>query len=302
MHTIQSVAEKTGLTPDVIRIWERRYNVVSPERTPSNQRLYTDADIERLNLLRRVTEKGRRISAIASLSTEELREITGTPASGIPVNRPLSKADLDLEKARNDAISAIIELNPIKLERVLEEAFVSLGSVGFMMKFIDPLMEQVGNLWRSGAVRTCQEHFSSAHVRSFLGRYMLEANMDPKGPRVIIATLSGQFHELGATMSAVVAAQGGWNVIYLGANVPLEEILFTADCKEAKAIAVSLGYPEDDPKIPIMLEQLGYGVPDLCRVLVGGSGAARYRGLLARIGALEMTSLETLSKTLDSIR
>ena len=76
MHTIQSVAEKTGLTPDVIRVWERRYNVVAPERTPSNQRLYTDADIERLNLLRRVTEQGRRISAVATLSNDELRDIT----------------------------------------------------------------------------------------------------------------------------------------------------------------------------------------------------------------------------------
>ena len=116
MHTIQSVAEKTGLTPDVIRIWERRYSVVSPERTPSNQRLYTDDDIERLNLLRRVTEQGRRISAIAALSTDELREIAGSSGFQRPLARPLSEADLDVEKCRNDAVSAIIELDPLKLE------------------------------------------------------------------------------------------------------------------------------------------------------------------------------------------
>ena len=94
MHTIQSVAEKTGLTPDVIRIWERRYSVVSPERTPSNQRLYTDDDIERLNLLRRVTEQGRRISAIAALSTDELREIAGSSGFQRPLARPLPHARL----------------------------------------------------------------------------------------------------------------------------------------------------------------------------------------------------------------
>jgi len=302
VHTIQSVAEKTGLTPDVIRIWERRYSVVTPERTPSNQRLYTDKDIERLNLLRRVTEQGRRISAIADLSTEELKDIAGASPSLSNLTRPLADSDLDIEKSKNEAVSAIIELDPIKFERILEHAFVSLGSVGFMMNFISPLMDQVGNLWRSGAVRTCQEHFSSAHVRSFLGRYMLEANSDPKGPRIIIATLPGQMHELGATMSAVVAAQGGWNVIYLGACVPLEEILFTADCKEAKAVGISLGYPIDDPKIPMMLEQLGADAPEMCRILVGGSGTDRYRSLLARMGALEMKDLENLSKTLDSIR
>ncbi|HBO92400.1 MAG TPA: hypothetical protein DD667_03890 [Gammaproteobacteria bacterium] len=302
MHTIQSVAEKTGLTPDVIRIWERRYSVVSPERTPSNQRLYTDDDIERLNLLRRVTEQGRRISAIAALSTDELREIAGSSGFQRPLARPLSEADLDVEKCRNDAVSAIIELDPLKLERILDHAFVSLGSVGFMMNFISPLMDQVGNLWRSGAVRTCQEHFSSAHVRSFLGRYMLEANTDPKGPRIVVATLPGHMHELGATMSAVIAAQGGWNVIYLGAAVPIEEILFTAECKDARAIAISLGYPMDDPKTPMMLEQLSHGAPEMSRLLVGGSSVERHRSLLARLGALEMKDLETLSKTLDTIR
>ena len=299
MHTIQSVAEKTGLTPDVIRIWERRYNVVAPERTPSNQRLYSDDDIERLNLLRRVTEQGRRISAIASLSNDELRDITDTQR---PQSRPLTDTNLDVEKSISDAIAAITELDPAKLERTLDQAFVSLGSVGFMMRFISPLMEQVGDLWRTGAVRTCQEHFSSAHVRSFLGRYMLEANTDTKGPSMIAATLPGQLHELGATMSAVVAAQIGWNVIYLGASVPLEEILFSAECKEARAVGISLGYPMDDPKIPMMLEELMQGLPSKCHLLVGGSSTARYARLLSQIGALQITDLEHLSQTLDSLR
>lgn len=300
MHTIQSVAEKTGLTPDVIRIWERRYNVVAPERTPSNQRLYSDDDIERLNLLRRVTEQGRRISAIASLSNDELRDITETLRP--PQPRPLTDTNLDVEKSISDAIAAITELDPTQLERTLDQAFISLGSVGFMMRFISPLMDQVGDLWRTGAVRTCQEHFSSAHVRSFLGRYMLEANTDSKGPRLIAATLPGQLHELGATMSAVVAAQIGWNVIYLGPSVPLEEILFSAECKEARAIGISLGYPMDDPKIPMMLEELMQGLPNKCQLLVGGSGASRYAGLLSEVGALPITDLEHLSQTLDGLR
>lgn len=302
MHTIQSVAEKTGLTPDVIRVWERRYNVVAPERTPSNQRLYTDKDIERLNLLRRVIEQGRRISAIAGLSTDELKTIAGTPPSQPLAARPPADADLDINQHMEDAIAAVIELDPLKLENILEHVLVSLGSVGFMVNFISPMMDQVGNLWRNGSVRTCQEHFYSAHIRSFLGRFMLEANTDPNGPRIIIATLSGHQHELGATMSAVVAAQGGWNAIYLGASVPLEEILFSADCKEAKAIGISLGYPVDSPKIPLLLQQLAANAPAQCRILVGGSGVERHRNLLENIGALEMKDLETLSQTLDRIR
>lgn len=302
MHTIQSVAEKTGLTPDVIRIWERRYNVVAPERTPSNQRLYTDGDIERLDLLRRVTEQGRRISAIASLSTDELRDIAGSPTLLVTQARPLAEGGLNLEQCLDEAVSAVIDMDPVRLQVVLEQALIGLGSVAFMMNFVAPLMDRVGNLWRRGNVRTCQEHFSSAHIRSFLGRFILAANTDPRGPRIVIATLPGQLHELGATMSAVVAAQVGWNVIYLGAAVPLEEILFTAERKQARAIGISLGYPSDDPNIPLQLQQLREATAEACSLLVGGSSVHQYSSLLKRLGALQMDDLETLSQTLDSIR
>lgn len=91
MHTIQSVAERTGLTPDVIRIWERRYQAVS-HRTAANQRLYSEDDVERLDLLKRVTDGGRRISAVANLSNTELRDMLAQQPPSPPRRRCVAMA------------------------------------------------------------------------------------------------------------------------------------------------------------------------------------------------------------------
>lgn len=299
MHTIQSVSERTGLTPDVIRIWERRYQAVSPHRTAANQRLYSEHDVERLALLKRITDAGRRISAVANLSNDELRAIADQHP---PASMSVRSINGQPAQLTADAIDAILQLDPPAFAAILERAMIRLGSVGFMMQFAAPLMETVGHLWRSGAVRTCQEHFASAHMRSFLGRIMLDANTDPDGPRIVMATLPGQAHELGATMAAVIAAQGGWNVIYLGPNVPVEEIAFCADCKDARVVGISLSYPLDDPKVPILLRDLKQKLPPSCHLLVGGIAANRYQDILRDIGAWASDDLGQLAAQLDRLR
>ena len=152
MHSIQSVAERTGLTPDVIRIWERRYQAVAPDRTASNQRLYSDDDVERLALLKRITDSGRRISIVANLSNEELRQMAAQEQA--PPRPVFPTIQVDPLALQEQALDAILQLDPLQFDHLLERAMVSMGSVGFMMHFAAPLMVTVGNLWRSGAVRT----------------------------------------------------------------------------------------------------------------------------------------------------
>lgn len=299
MHSIQSVAERTGLTPDVIRIWERRYQAVSPNRTAANQRLYSEADVERLAMLKLITDGGRRISVVANLSNDELRAmVESLPADTLPITPVFDS----VERLTGEAIEAIQQLDPPALNAVLERAMVALGSVAFMMQFASPLLQTIGHLWRSGAVRTSQEHFGSAHLRSFLGRYMLDANTDPNGPRVIVATLPGQAHELGATMAAITAAQGGWNAIYLGPNVPVEEIAFCADCKDARAVAISISYPMDDPRVHPQLRELQSMLSPDCQLLVGGAAVPHYRSILQELGAWEVTDLVHLATLLGRLR
>ncbi len=276
MHTIQAVADRTGLTPDVIRVWERRHQAITPVRTASNQRSYTEEDIERLMLFRKLTDRGLRISNIATLSTEALQSLLQKeeriPAP-LTVALPMAPNEQDAVQA---ALNAIIAMEAEQLESLLQRAVVDFGMVSFLTRFVAPLVVQVGEQWRNGTLRTCQEHFCSAYLRSFLGRHLLDANPTGTGPRLVVATPPGHFHELGSLMVAVVAAQQGWQVLYLGASVPAEELVFCAQLKAARALALSITYPADDEHIPALLNQLRHQLPKETAIITGGACVHHY--------------------------
>lgn len=311
MHTIQSVARQTGLTPDVIRVWEKRYGAVSPERTPSNQRLYSEADITRLKLLKMAIATGRRISAVAQLSNNELMQITqANPASGssnLATNTPNNagntvagaESDPDFQKR---AIDAVMTLDSAALESILLETLQQLGSVAFLVQAVYPLMAEIGSQWQLGHVRTCQEHFGSAHVKTFLARHMIEANLDNDGPTLILGTVPGCWHEIGVTMAALIAAQSGWQSIYLGANVPPEELAFATDMKAAKAVAISISYPANPAKVAEQLHQLRKALDDQTPILAGGASLHLVAEALTAVQALQCASLQELQAHLNQLR
>ncbi|HEX2188656.1 MAG TPA: MerR family transcriptional regulator, partial [Longimicrobiaceae bacterium] len=137
-HPIRVAADRTGLSLDLLRVWERRYGVVSPGRTEDGQRLYSDADVERLRLLRRATERGRSIGRVAKLATEELGElvredeaarVAGAPAVG-------RGAGAHLERA----VAAVREMDPAGLETGLRRAVVALSAAEFVDGVAAPLL------------------------------------------------------------------------------------------------------------------------------------------------------------------
>ena len=302
MHSIQIAAEKSGLTPDVIRVWERRYQAIAPIRTASNQRSYSADDIYRLVLLRKVTESGKRIGSVANLENAELEalaselDIANELASETAIQETLSHNYLE------KCLTEILEMNGRELDKFLQQALVEMGLVGFLRDLVHPLLIKVGNLWQNGNIRTCQEHFASAAIRSFLGRFLVDSNTDLQGPRLIVATPPNHYHELGATMAGVIAATRGWQVIYLGPAVPAEELAFAADCKDAKGIALSISYPAFDPEVPHYLQRLNELKPSVTQILVGGASHQSYLEDLEAMGALGAHDLDTYIHHIDSLR
>lgn len=288
MHGIHHVSKQTGLTPDIIRIWERRYKVIQPQRTASNQRLYDESDIQRLILLRKVTDTGKRISTVAQLSDTQLRAML---ASGNVQTGPGYQW-------RTRALEAISNLNSRDLNNSLQSCLVELGSIATLQRCIAPLLEDIGQLWRSGSVRTCQEHFASAQIRTFLGRLLQEANPKSDGPKMVAATLPGELHELGALMASIIAAQEGWNIVYLGSMVPTEEILFAAHTIRADIVAISL--PPNTPKADtrIHFNALCEGLDEQTKLIAGGAVVKDYTGYFAEKGILCAESLETIPQLL----
>jgi DNA-binding transcriptional MerR regulator len=301
------VARRTGVTPDSLRAWEKRYGAVHPERTPTGRRLYSDEDVERLRLLRQATLGGRSIGQIAGLSTEELRALVAEdeekavqppPRTAGPHPGGLAAPAQLLE----EALDAARRLQPGELEEILSRARVSLSRPALLEEFVIPLVQQVGNCWRQGTLRVAHEHLVTAALRSFLAR-LQEASKNPAGSPVLIATTpAGQVHELGLLAAAAVAADHGWDVIYLGPDLPPEDIASAALERNARAVALSIVYPSDDPRLAGTLVEIRRHLPEGVEIVVGGRASEAYDESLKEIGAHRVVDLRQLRDRLEKLR
>ncbi len=301
-HCIRVVANRTGLSQHVIRVWEKRYGAVTPERTETNRRFYSDEEVERLGLMRLATAAGHSISRIAKLPSERLRTLVAQSAPLAQVAPPRPSVGDRATRFVASALAAVNALDSTALEAALNRSLVAFGHQGLLRKVIGPLAWQIGELWREGSLTAAHEHFSSAALKVFLGRLTNQSATSATAPRLVVATPLGQLHELGAAMSCTEAANLGWRVIYLGTSLPAAEIAGAAVQNDAAAIALSLVYPEDDPNLAAELCALRGFLPDMVKILVGGRAAAAYRATLLQIGATITEDLDDLATLLDASR
>jgi MerR family transcriptional regulator, light-induced transcriptional regulator len=298
-HAIKVVSMRTGLSAHVIRIWEKRYGAVEPERTGTNRRLYSEEQIERLSLLRDMTRHGHSIGHVAKLPTEKLRELARE--SHVHIERP-PLASIATPTFLDECIAAVKSLDARGLEETLKRAAIELGAQGLLQRVIAPLVQAIGDLWRDGSITAAHEHFASAVIRIFLGHAARTFAGTENAPVIVVATPAGQIHELGALLAGAAAANLGWHVTYLGASLPAAEIAGAARQNRARAVALSLVYPEDDPRLDAELTRLHESLPPEVRLLVGGRAMPAYHGVLEKIGATQVKDLAQLCSTLDELR
>jgi MerR family transcriptional regulator, light-induced transcriptional regulator len=299
--TIQAVAQRTGLSPHVIRVWERRYEAIRPQRTASRQRRYSEAEVRRLNLLRKATRAGHPIGSIAHLSQRELEHLS---ESLPPTDAGSPAATLEEPAAgfRAELLDAVRKLDGPGLDHGFRRAVTVLGHLGFLRRTVAPLAEEIGTLWRNGQITAAHEHFFTASVKSFLGDLGRQFAPTAAAPMLIATTPAGQLHELGAFMAAVSAAHLGWRAVYLGPSLPAAEIAGAAAQHAAAAVALSLVYPQDDATLPAELRQLRLLLPSETRIIVGGRAASSYLPVIKEIGATIVRSLEEFSDEIDRLR
>jgi MerR family transcriptional regulator, light-induced transcriptional regulator len=304
-QAIKVVARRTGLSAHVIRIWEKRYGAVAPERTGTNRRLYSDEQIERLSLLRDITQGGHSIGQVAKLATEKLRQLaceshdTNGPASRLRAAAPAVWAT---DAFLDESVAAVKSLDARALEETLQRAATELGAQGVLQRVVAPLAHTIGILWRDGTITAAHEHFASAVLRVFLGHAAKPFPGAEHAPVLVVATPAGQIHELGALLVSAAAANLGWHVTYLGVSLPAAEIAGAARQNRARAVALSLVYPEDDPRLEGELTLLRELLPPEVALLTGGRAMPAYLAAIEKTGAMQMKDLASLSSTLDDLR
>ena len=301
-HSIKVVSRRTGLSPHVIRIWEKRYGAVEPERSQTNRRLYSDSEIERLGFLRLATAAGHSIGNIARLPLARLKLLVAKANGSEPIARAAKHAASPAQTFHDSCLAAVKNLDGRLFDETLQGAVVALGNQGLLRQVVAPLAQTIGELWRAGVVSAAHEHFLSSGLKVFLGHLSGQFPVPANAPRIIIATPAGQLHELGAVIVNAAAAQVGWHTTYLGASLPAAEIAGAAVQNRALAVALSVVYPEDDPDLPQEFTNLRRFLPAETKILVGGRAAPAYLETLMRIGAVFTESIDEFCHQLDDLR
>jgi DNA-binding transcriptional MerR regulator/methylmalonyl-CoA mutase cobalamin-binding subunit len=235
-YPIRSVSRLTGISLDTLRAWERRYKAVTPERSDRG-RLYSDSEIQRLILLRDAVSRGYAIGQVAPLSDDELRDLG---------QRAAEVARGSQEESSRDAapIAALIRAIEIYDAAAANEEVGKLAALlparDLVTQVALPLMRTVGERWHNGTMSIAHEHMASGILRNVFGSLLrLYKPLEPV-VKIVLATPSGEHHEFGILAAAMLAAPLGLEPIYLGANLPAQEILAAAEKSSARVIVIGM--------------------------------------------------------------
>jgi len=274
--------------------------VVSPGRSEGGRRLYSDEDIERLNLLRRATAGGHSVGMVAKLGDQELRamvaEVEAAASATVGVEGKVVTADETLAQC----MAYVRDLDSVSLERTLRRAAVVFGVWDLVLKVVVPLIHEVGEQWHSGQISPAHEHMASAVISRALSWVMDSTASAESAPVIVAATPTGETHELGAMLAAASAAAEGWRVVYLGADLPAKDIANAAVQVGARAVALSVVYPDTVTGAASEVSQLRGLLPPGVAVVVGGS-AMEPDGLPPGEGVLVVGDISEFPSVLERL-
>lgn len=293
-YPMRVVTRRTGLSPDVLRVWERRYGVVNPTRSEGGQRLYSAQDVERLTRLSRLVRAGHRIATLAHLPDQELSRLEAEAPAGAPIDHRARQVVVD-------AVDAVSRFDDERLEHLLRSSALTWTPRDWIEQVVRPFLEEVGERWHAGAITPAHEHLASATARDVLAWALLSLERAGSAPVIVMGTPAGELHELGAMMAAVIAAESGWRVKYLGPNLPAVVLADCARAVGASAIGLSVIHAAENPVIA-EVRALRRLLPASLAVIVGGRGAQLRVASLQADGVLVAADASALQGHLDALQ
>jgi DNA-binding transcriptional MerR regulator/methylmalonyl-CoA mutase cobalamin-binding subunit len=303
VYPIRYVAQQTGLSKHVIRIWEKRYQAVVPKRTESNRRMFCGKDIERLKILKTAVRIGHSISQIAGLPFEELMELVKLDVpDASEISNAREPGSLDAAYFHDRSLSTVLNFDAKGLESVLDRAAVHLSKLELIKAVIEPLCRKIGELWEHGELKVINEHMTTTVIRSFLWNLLRSTEVSETSPKIIIATPAGHQHELGALAIALIACESNWQSLYFGPSLPAEEIAAAVTYADARAVALSITYHEDSHQLNLEIKKLRRYLGDAITIFIGGQGASPLADFFDAPEILILKDVDSFRIAIDNLR
>ncbi len=215
-YSIKDLENLSSIKAHTIRIWEKRYSLIEPSRTDTNIRYYNDEDVKKLLNVAVLVQNGVKISHVAKLSPEEIKQ----KASFILQNPN------DVDNQVKNLIISMVELSESKFEKILNKSIITMGFEKTMMYLVYPFLEQIGVMWQTGSINPAQEHFISNLIRQKLMVAIdgIEPDLIRKRRKFILFLPEGELHELGLLFYSYLIKVRGHEVLYLGQATPLNSV------------------------------------------------------------------------------
>ncbi|HEX3008813.1 MAG TPA: MerR family transcriptional regulator [Bacteroidales bacterium] len=254
VYSIKDLEKLSGIQAHTIRIWEKRYKLVCPRRTDTNIRVYTDEDLKRLLNIAILNNNGIKISKIARLSDEEMKD------------RILSLTeDTGRNENQIDAlVLSMVELNESKFEKVLSRLILQNGFEEAITHIIYPFLSKIGVLWQTGNINPAQEHFITNLIRQKLFVAIDSVLTDdlPDRKRFILFLPEGELHDIALLYYSYLIKKMGHEVIYLGQTVPFSDIVEVNKIKPCQYLVTSMTTPVPDDTLDEFLSDISKSFPE----------------------------------------
>jgi MerR family transcriptional regulator, light-induced transcriptional regulator len=282
-YAIAAVSRLTHLSADVIRVWERRYQIVVPARDAAGARSYSEADVERLALAGAATRLGHPIRSVARLQDDEIRALIGGP----------NERQEDAGRTVVRLIDAVRAGDVDRATEILRAAASLVPAREFVLEILAPALRQIGEEWACGRAEVWQEHLLSDLVRSALGSPRTSGTARP----ILFVTPPFEPHGFGTALAAMLAGARGIRTVDLGTRVPAAEAVAAATATRARAVVAGIsGAPSRPALARAYCEELAAGLPEGVEVWAGGPLGTRVATELRNPRVTPVESLEAFDR------
>ncbi|WP_143959184.1 MerR family transcriptional regulator [Litoribacter populi] len=214
-YSIKDLEQLSGIKAHTLRIWEQRYSLLSPKRTDTNIRFYDDDDLKLILNVALLNENGYKISKIAKMGMEEMREEVYS----------LTKRTITHEDQIYALTISMVEMDEERFDKILSTNILKIGFEQTMIYIIYPFLAKIGILWQTGAINPSHEHFISNLVRQKLIVAIDGQMYRDSGKKWLLFLPEGELHEIGLLFAAYIIKSKGHKVIYLGQSTPNDDLL-----------------------------------------------------------------------------
>lgn len=267
MYSISRVERETGISKDVLRMWERRYQFPKPSRVATGERTYSSEELERLLIIKRLMDMGHRPGRLMPLTNAQLKVMLGTPN---PAQPSAYQSEIDY------LISLLLNSQTEQLSRRLDYWQLRYGLEIFVLRFLPELLAAIGHAWQCDALMVHHEHWLSELLQNKL-RISLDRLPQPSldKPKLLLTTLPGEQHGLVLLMLENIARLLSFPAINLGVQTPVSTIMQAVEAHQVDILCLSVAESTNVSILDEQLQRLMQQLPPQVSLYVGGEGIKR---------------------------